>query len=255
MHRLSGPMQSIEPPHWRATHPINAIIMHSSAMRTNSMHSLSLRAGSILRCNHRVPTTSCHTKTHIHTTATPPGDRLPPERIHVPVARTRRSHCLPHASTAPQPRACTSPAHTDRVNHLRPRTHSARTLALRPRPELRPPSLARIGSALSPSAHRRAHRDRLDAQSRIPPRRHRWHAGQHCTPPSHRTGRKARKRRECTHQSIDRARSGATSTQRRHAAAPTRPRHACMCVYIGAPPLRNRPNASSAFCNGTGSSA
>jgi hypothetical protein len=176
----------------------------------------------------------------MHTTATPHGDRLPSKRIqiHAPVARTRRSHCLPHASTAPHPRACTSPAHTDRVNHLRPRTHSARLLYARPTPStqvailLRSPSLARIGSALRPSDHRRAHRDRLDARPASLPSMARRAALPPAIPPYRPEGTEVHTpanwpstQRRHEHAAAPRARSGATP-QHPHALAT----HACVCT-------------------------
>jgi hypothetical protein len=121
-------------------------------------------------------------------------------------------------------------------------THSARLLRARPTPSTQ----AVLPSLLSP---RRLCRETLDPSARPsrPPRRaprptaaiDRTFACRAAllpaTPPCRQTDMEAPR----AHAPADRPPStpwSATSTQRRHTAALTRPHHACMYVYMGAPP-------------------
>ena len=160
------------------------------------------------------------------------------------VTRARRSLCPPRASTAPPTHVHAAPAHMDCVHHLRSIAHALTPPALRSPHALNP---KRCSPFPSP---RRLRRETLDPSARPsrPPRRASRPAAttstacaeEHCAPPPHRTGRRARSRYIRVHAPADRPPPtawSATSTQRSHAAAPTSPRHACMYVYIGAPPF------------------
>lgn len=167
------------------------------------------------------------------------GDRLPPDhtRAMAPTTRTRSSLYLPRASTAPPTHVHVSYAHRPSAP---PAPHRSRaqpacsTLALRPQPKRCSPRSARAGSAVRPSTRQHARRDRLDAHlAPPPPSIAPSRAEQHCSPPPHRAGRRARKHRGRTHQPIDRPRR-LGAPRARCGAAPQHPHaptmHACMCI-------------------------
>ena len=145
------------PPHIQVRHPYTTLAARVRHTRTHRMAHRQHRGASHSRSSspRRLKVIACHRNTSARQSLAP----------------HRRSHPRPRASIAPHPRACTSLAHTDRVNHLRLPTQSAfSTLALRPRPKrCHPRYSARSGSAVGPSTRQRARRDRLDAHLAPPP--------------------------------------------------------------------------------------